>query len=79
MFIITYIKNPTMLYLKIKSKFFVWFASIHGHKWTSVCEKMALSASMGSLWGDFTTIFLIIEHIQRLIHIWNKISKHIMF
>jgi hypothetical protein len=39
---------------------------------------MALSVSMGGLWGDFTTIFWMIEYLQRLIHIWNKISKHIM-
>jgi hypothetical protein len=39
---------------------------------------MTLSASMGGLWGDFTTIFWITEYLQRLIYIWNKISKHIM-
>jgi hypothetical protein len=31
-------KNTTMSYLKIKSKFFVWFTSNHGHKWTSICD-----------------------------------------
>jgi hypothetical protein len=41
--------------------------------------KMALSVSMGGLWGDFTTIFWIIEYLQGPIYIWNKISKHIMF
>jgi hypothetical protein len=40
--------------------------------------KMALSVSMGGLWEDFTTIFWIIEYLQRPIYIWNKVSKHIM-
>jgi hypothetical protein len=40
--------------------------------------KMALSVSMGGLWGDFTAIFWIIEYLQRPIYIWNKISKPIM-
>jgi len=40
--------------------------------------KMALSASMRGLWGDFITIFWTVECLQRLIYIWNKISKHIM-
>ncbi len=80
MFIIGYIKNPTMSYLKIKSKFFVWFGLRHmvtnEHQYVT---KMALNASVGGLWGDFTTIFLIVEYIQRPIYIWNKISKCIMF
>jgi hypothetical protein len=40
--------------------------------------KMALSASMGGLKGDFTIIFWIAKYLQRPIYIWNKISKHIM-
>jgi hypothetical protein len=32
-------KNPTMLHSKIKSNFFVWFASSYGHKQTSICDK----------------------------------------
>jgi hypothetical protein len=40
--------------------------------------KMALSANMGGLWGDFTIIFWITKYLQRLIYIWNKISKCIM-
>jgi hypothetical protein len=40
--------------------------------------KMALSVSMEGLWGDFTTIFWIIEYLQRPIYIWNKVSKCIM-
>jgi hypothetical protein len=39
---------------------------------------MKLSANMGGLWGDFTTIFWITEYLQRLIYIWNKVSKQIM-
>jgi hypothetical protein len=39
---------------------------------------MALNATMGGLWGDFTTIFWIIEYLQRPIYIWNKVSKCIM-
>jgi hypothetical protein len=39
MFIIEHIKSSTMLCSKMKSKFFVWFASRHGHKWTSICDK----------------------------------------
>jgi len=40
--------------------------------------KMALNASMGSLWGNFTIIFWITKYLQKSIYIWNKISKHIM-
>jgi hypothetical protein len=40
--------------------------------------KMALSASMGGLWGNFTAIFWIAKYLQRSIYIWNKVSKHIM-
>jgi len=40
--------------------------------------KMALCAMMGGFWGDFTIIFWIVEYLQRLIYIWNKISKHII-
>jgi hypothetical protein len=39
---------------------------------------MALSASMGGLWGDFTTIFWIVEYLQMSIYNWNNVSKHIM-
>jgi hypothetical protein len=39
---------------------------------------MALSASMGGLWGDFIAIFWIIEYLERPIYIWNKVSKHIV-
>ncbi len=41
--------------------------------------KMALSASMGGLWGDFSAIFWIAKYLQKSIYIWNKISKCIMF
>jgi len=41
--------------------------------------KMALCVTMGGLWGDFTVIFWIVEHLQRPIYIWNKISICIMF
>jgi hypothetical protein len=40
--------------------------------------KIASSVSMGGLWGDFITIFWIVEYLQRPIFIWNKVSKHIM-
>jgi len=40
--------------------------------------KMALCVMMGGFWGDFTTIFWIVEYLQK-IFIWNKILKHIMF
>jgi len=40
--------------------------------------RMALSASIGSLWGDFIVIFWIIKYLQRSIYIWNKVSNHIM-
>ncbi len=39
--------------------------------------KMALCATMGGLWGDFTAIFWIAKWLQKSIYIWNKISKHI--
>ncbi len=41
--------------------------------------KMALCVMMGGFWVDFTTIFWIVEYLQKLIYIWNKILKHIMF
>jgi hypothetical protein len=41
--------------------------------------KMTLNVSMGGLWGDYTAIFGIIKYIQKFIHIWNKVSKCIMF
>jgi hypothetical protein len=34
---------------------------------------------MGSLWGNFTTIYWISEYMRRPIYIWNKISKCFMF
>ncbi len=40
--------------------------------------KIALSASMGSLKGDFIVIFWTIKYLQMSIYIWNKVSKHIM-
>jgi hypothetical protein len=40
--------------------------------------KMALSVTMGRVWGDFNMIFWIIEYLQKSIYIWNKISKCIM-
>jgi hypothetical protein len=40
--------------------------------------KMTLNASVGDLWGNFTTMFWIIQYLQRPIYIWNKISKCIM-
>ncbi len=44
----------------------------------SYVTKITLSVNMGGLWGDFSTIFWIIKYLQRLIYIWNKVSKHIM-
>jgi hypothetical protein len=41
-------------------------------------KKITLNVNMGGLWGDFTSIFWIVEHLQRSIYIWNKLSKHIM-
>jgi hypothetical protein len=78
MFIIEYRKNPTMSYLRIKLKFFIWFTSKYGDKW-SICDKMTLCARMGGLWGDLTTIVWIVKYLQRSIYIWNKISKYIVF
>jgi hypothetical protein len=40
--------------------------------------KMALSASMGGLWGDFIAIFWIAKYLRKPIYICNKISKRIM-
>jgi hypothetical protein len=39
MFIIEHRKILAMLSSRIKFKFFVWFASMHGHIWTSICDK----------------------------------------
>jgi hypothetical protein len=36
------------------------------HKYVT---KMALNASMGGLWGDFTTMFWIVEYLQKPIYI----------
>jgi hypothetical protein len=40
--------------------------------------KMTLNASRGGLWGDFIAIFWIVQYIQKLIYIGNKVSKCIM-
>jgi hypothetical protein len=40
--------------------------------------KMALSASMEGLWGDFTVIFWIVEYLQMSTCIWDKVSICIM-
>jgi len=48
---------------------------INEHRYVT---KMALSVSMGGLWGNFTVILWIAEYLQRTIYIWNKLSKHIM-
>jgi len=48
---------------------------INEHRYVT---KMALNANMGGLWGDFIVIFWITKYLQRLIYIWNKISKCIM-
>jgi hypothetical protein len=50
-------------------------AALNEHEYV---EKMSLSATMGGLWGDFTTTFWIAEYLQRPIHVWNKQSKRIM-
>jgi hypothetical protein len=41
--------------------------------------KMTQSATMGGVTGRFIAIFWIAKYLQRLIYMWNKISKHIMF
>ncbi len=53
MFIIEYRKSSTMSYSRIKSKFFVWFASRHGHKWTSICDKYGIKCYYGRFVGRF--------------------------
>ncbi len=58
-----------MSYLKIVSKFFVWYALKHGQKWTSICDKNGLSVSMGILGRDFITIFWIAKYLHRPIYI----------
>ncbi len=41
-------------------------------------NKMLQNATNGGLWGDFTTIFWILQYIQRPIHVWCKTSARIM-
>ncbi len=41
--------------------------------------KMTLNITMGGLWINFITMFQITKYLQRLIYIWNKISKCITF
>jgi len=41
--------------------------------------KMTLNVSMRSLRINFITMLQITKYLQRLIYIWNKISKCIMF
>ncbi len=41
--------------------------------------KMTLSARMGGLWGDFTTIFWITKYLQRPIYIWKKYQNTLCF
>jgi hypothetical protein len=49
-------KSPTMLHLKIKSKFFVWFASSYGHKQTSICDKNDTLLQQ-EVFGEISLIF----------------------
>jgi hypothetical protein len=40
--------------------------------------KMSQSATIGGLWGDFTSIFWIAEYLQHPIYVWNKDSNKIV-
>jgi len=53
MFSNDYRKNQAMLYLKIKLKFFVWFTSKYGDKWTSICDKNSIMCYNGKFVGGF--------------------------
>jgi len=56
-------KNPKILYWKIKSSFLF---DLHQNMVTNEHQyvtKMTLCATMGSVWGDFTTIFWIVEYL----------------
>ncbi len=52
------------------------FMVINEHQYVT---KMALSVSMGSLWGNFNTIFWIIEYLERPIYSWNKYQNALCF
>jgi hypothetical protein len=39
---------------------------------------MFQSATIGGLWGDFTTVFWILKYLQQLIYVWNIDSNIIM-
>jgi hypothetical protein len=65
MFIGEYKKNSTMSYSRIKSKLSFLFdlhqdMASNEHQYVT---KMALCVTMKSLWGDFTTIFWIVEYL----------------
>ncbi len=41
-------------------------------------EKISQSAIVGALWEDFTSIFWMVEYLQRPIYVWNKYSNRMM-
>jgi hypothetical protein len=79
MFIIEYKKTQQCRIRKLHPSFLFNLYQgmvINEHQYVT---KMALNVSMGGLWKYFTSIFWIVEYLPRLIYIWNKVSKHIMF
>lgn len=53
MFIIKYKESPTMLHLRIKSKFFSWFTSRYNDKWTWIYDKNGTKCYNERLVGSF--------------------------
>jgi hypothetical protein len=78
MFIVEYKKNPKCHIWELNSSFLF---DLHQNMVTNdqYVTKMTSCARMGDLWGNFPIIVWIVEHLQRSIYIWNKISKHIVF
>jgi hypothetical protein len=72
-------QKPNNFTLEKWIQVFYLIASKHAHKWTWICDKkIGTNVTMGSLRIDSTTMLWIPKQLQRPIHIWNKISKHIL-
>jgi hypothetical protein len=60
---------------------FEFLSNLHGGQINDedfYITKMSMSACDGGLWGYFTTIFWLLQYLQRPIYIWNFLNAQIM-
>lgn len=51
---------------------------LHNWKATKHMHRISILVANGGLWGNFTRIHWISQHLQYPIHLWNKINGQIM-